>query len=258
MRLFLLFGMTSLFVFGQQALYSDYSFRYTVHNRTLGPVNGVHNFEVLVKKNDVISIANSSKGIMLSSRKEAIGFTEILKVISNKKNNYHVVYDKNGFPQEITMPSPINSSMVGKSHMQIYLYDYKNVDNNFSIEENIQKRYFDASYKKWSKLNLSNYTVRCQDSEIDKEHSNGVRIKISDNKIVDLIDEFTLKSFKASKTDRFLTIEEIFKLLKGGVGSRKCEIRVDYDVKYGYPSYIHYVCPKNNIREILLFNLEKE
>jgi len=254
MRLFLLFGMTSLFVFGHQALYSNYSFRYTVHNTTLGPVNGVQNFEVLVKKNNAISITNSSRGIMLSSINEAIGLTEILKVISNKKNNYHVVYDKNGFPKEITIESTINTEIVGNSHMQIYLYDYQNVDKNFSIEENIQKRYFDINYKKWSKLNFSNYTVRCQDSKIDKEHTNGVRIKVSDNKIVGLIDEFTLKSFKESRTDRFLTIEEIFNLVKGVLGGKKCQIRVDYDIKYGYPAYIYYTCPKNNIREILLFN----
>jgi len=169
-----------------------------------------------------------------------------------------VVYDKNGFPQKITIQSVMNTGMVGNPHMQIYLYDYQTVDQNFSIENNIQKRYFEASYKKWSKLNLSNYTVRCQDSKIDHRHTDGVRIKVSEKKIVDLIDEFTLKSFKASTTDRFLTIEEIFKLVKGGIWGKKCQIRVDYDVKYAYPTYIHYTCPKNNIREILLFNLEKE
>ena len=253
-----LLSMIPLFVFANQALSSNYSFRYTIYNVTLGPVNGVKNFEVLVKDNKPVQVANTSTGIMLSSKNEADGLADILNVISNKKNNYHVIYNKNGFPKEINIQSNINIGMVGSTNMLIYLYDYQNVSKNFSIKSNVQKRYFTANYEKWSKLNLLDYTFRYQDSKIDHKYINGVRIKVSNNKIVGLIDEFTLSSFVPTKTDRFLTIEEIFKSLKGGIDSKKCQISVDYDIKYGYPSYIHYQYRKDDTQEILLFNLKKE
>ena len=244
--------------FGHELLPQNYTFRYMIHNTAPGLVHGAQTFEVLIKKNNAISVADCTAGIMLSSKKEASGLDEIMKVILAKENKHHVQYDERNFPQEITIQPITHTNMVGYAHAKIFLFDYKGVDENFSLKENIQKRYFDLSYKKWSKLHLSNYTVRYQDTAIETKHVDGVRIKVSDNQIASITDEFTLKSINASDMGNYPTIEDIFILIKGGIKRTSCQIGVDYDREYGYPTYIKYVCPQNNIREILLFNLKKD
>jgi len=191
-QLFLLFSIMPLSLFAKPPLYSNYIFRYTIYKSSLGPVDGIKSYEVLVKESKIVQVANTSIGVMLASKDEAEGLAYIFDVIANKKNNYQVTYNKNGFPEKINIYSKNNTDIVGNANLIIYLYDYKKVSNSFNIEEsNIQKMYFNLNYKKWLALNLVNYTFRYQDSAIENRHTDGVRIKVSSNKISDLIDEFT-------------------------------------------------------------------
>jgi len=113
-----------------------------------------------------------------------------------------------------------------------------------------------SNYEKWSSLNLLNYRFKYQDSKIEHEHFNGVRIEVANNKIVGLVDEWTLTPFTPTKTDEFLTIDEIFTKLQGELSSKKCQMEIDYDLTYSYPWRIHYNCQKSDTRTIYLFNLE--
>jgi hypothetical protein len=250
--------MTLLTACNDQQLTSNYTFRYTVENFALGPIDGVKSYEVVVKDNKPVQVANTASGIMLSSVDKADGLNAIMKVISDKQNDYRVKYYKNGFPKEIKDPDNNDTDMVGSPYMEIYLFDYQNVDKNFNIEPNIQERYLNANYKRWSSLNLLDYRFRYQDSKIKQEHFDGVRIKVVDNKIASLVDERTLTSFSAENTDEFLTIDEFFTKIKGELSDKKCLMKVNYDIENGYPSYVYYKCSEDNTREIVLFNLKSE
>jgi len=92
----LLLSMTLLTACNNQQLTSNYTFRYTVENFALGPVDGVKSYEVVVKDNKPVQVANTASGIMLSSVDKADGLNAIMKVISDKQNDYRVKYYKNG------------------------------------------------------------------------------------------------------------------------------------------------------------------
>ena len=250
MKLFLLLlSMLSLTACNNQQLTSNYTFRYST---VFYDIDEVKSYEVVVEDNKPVQVANTVTGVMLPSVEEASDLKTIMNVVSGKENNYRIKYYKNGFPKEIKDPENNNTTIDGAPFLDVYLYDYQNVGRNFSIAPNIQERYFNANYAKWSSLNLLDYRFKYGDSKIEHEHL----IKVVDNKIVGLVDEWTLTPLTPTKTDEFLTIDEIFTKLRGELSSKKCQMEINYNREYGYPSRIHYNCQESDTRRIYLYNLE--
>ena len=231
---------------------NNYTFTYIFENYSLGLIDGRKKIKVLVKDNKISSILNLKTGYFYTSKKNIPGLKEILDRINDIKSY-------NSFPKIIK--SNIKNNMIGNSYI-IKVIDYKTITNPVykidAYDERIKE--YELNYKKWIASKLSYYQLRYKDSR-DSKHIEGVEIVVKDNQIISAIDTRTLKKIDVDSKESFITIDKIFKLIKGGISNENDEhLIVDYNERrYGYPSVIILRNRLNdNIYQIYIYEVKRK
>jgi hypothetical protein len=214
----------------------SYLVKYKFINFAVSPTVGEHKYEILIKNKRAVKAIdlNNAKEIALN---KVFGLQEVVNFLRGNKKNLIVKYKRGIY---ILKPKKIG-------YFKIFIESIKRVNSNINLNPlNRKKIEFQRNYNSWIRKGIKNYKIRIQDSNFANEFTEGVELRVRNGKIVSARD---IRNYKYIKVDnRFLTVKNLFSLVRADLKNA----RVDYNLKYKYPSYIKF----SNGRTIAAFYLK--
>jgi len=224
------------FAYGLKLKNGSYLVKYKFINFAVSPTVGEHKYEVLIKNKRAVRAIdlNSAKEVALN---RVFGLQEVVNFLKGNNRGLIVKYKKGVY---ILKPKKIG-------YFKIFIESVKRVNSNISLNPIVRKKLeLQKNIRKWNRKNIKSYKFRLQDGYFAKDYPEGVELTVKNGKIVSAID---VRSYKKIALDsRFLTINELFSIVRDNIKNSK----VDYNLRYGYPSYIKL----SNGRAIAAFYLK--
>jgi len=214
--------------------FKNYAFSYVVSS-AVGEMS-LFRMRVLVKNQKVVSVLQLYSDHVFPLVQFVTPLTKAEDIKLAMDTVYGKVdadkYDKNGYPV-----------IVEEDYSQLVFYNYKEVDAAYTLDPKVELMDdFAVHYKKWKALGIPLYHLSEKEPCIWEIVKNGVHIK-------------TVKRCRHKEKNRFFTVKDVFTFAKEKLETDIYTMGVEYDFKYGYPSYFMNAGVKNDKR-ISLTNMQ--